>query len=369
MTGKRFFLALIASASATFLCVLTASSFYLYHISIERKTPDLLSQNLKLAQTLEGQAVSVLAAPELPVAEHLEISTSELFEDSDSDLIETNNSGLFGTSDSDHVELSGPGWVESQPYDTWTITSGDGLALVGYYIPARMPTTKTVILAHGYGGRGMEMGQFAKFYWEKLGYNVLLPDARGHGASEGAYIGFGWPDRKDYLLWIQKIIDWVGYDSQIALHGLSMGGATVMMASGETLPEQVKVIVEDSGYTSVYDEFAYQLKRIYKLPAFPLIPATSLLTDIKAGYHLSEASSLKQVAKNKTPMLFIHGVLDTIVPTEMALKLYDACKAEKELYLAENAGHGMAFYANQPLYEKIVTDFVDRYIYSPPAIY
>jgi fermentation-respiration switch protein FrsA (DUF1100 family) len=88
--------------------------------------------------------------------------------------------------------------------------------------------------------------------------------------SEGDYIGFGWPDRKDYLLWIQKVLDRVGNNAQIALHGVSMGGATVMMVSGESLPQQVKVIVEDSGYTSVYEELSYQMNRIFNLPSFPL---------------------------------------------------------------------------------------------------
>lgn len=148
--------------------------------------------------------------------------------------------------------------------------SEDGLELVGYYIPANTITTKTVILAHGYSSKGKDMGGFAAFYYDKLGYNVLMPDDRGHGASKGDYIGFGWPDRKDYLLWIRKIVDKVGEEGQIALHGISMGGATVMMISGEALPEQVKVIIEDCGYTSVYDQLAYQLERMYKLPTFPI---------------------------------------------------------------------------------------------------
>ena len=341
MGRKKITIIGLGAASVIVLCILAASSFYLYHIGIERKTQDLFSQNMQLAQTLQlseqGQAISVMAAAER------------------SDLAQT--------------ETSSQGWVESQNYETWTVTSGDGLKLVAYYIPARISTTRTVILAHGYGGQGMEMGQFAKFYAENLGYNVLLPDARGHGTSEGDYIGLGWPDRLDYLLWIQKVVDRVGNDSQIALHGLSMGGATVMMLSGESLPEQVKVIVEDSGYTSVYDELAYQLERMYNLPSFPFISATSLLTDIKAGYNFSEASSLKQVKKNKTPMLFIHGASDSFVPVEMVWHLYNACQAEKQLYLVQGAGHGMAFYADQPDYKMIVSDFIALFIDSPQIIY
>jgi hypothetical protein len=115
MTGKRFFLALIASASATFLCVLTASSFYLYHISIERKTPDLLSQNLKLAQTFEGQAVSVLAAPELPAAEHLEISTSELLRTAIPTLLRPTIRAYLGPAILTMLSLAAPVGLKASP--------------------------------------------------------------------------------------------------------------------------------------------------------------------------------------------------------------------------------------------------------------
>ena len=264
--------------------------------------------------------------------------------------------------DAGAAPTSGAEWVESQPCETWQITSADGLRLVGYYLPAGIKTTKTVILAHGYSSKGKDMGSFARFYAEKLGYNVLMPDSRGHGYSEGDYIGFGWPDRKDYLLWIQKIIERVGVDAQIALHGISMGGATVMMVSGEKLPKQVKVIVEDCGYTSVYDQLAYQLKRMYKSPPFPIMQATSIVTKIKTGYSFYEASALKQVAKSTLPMLFIHGSEDQFVPSEMVWRLYDACQSEKEIYVVEGAGHGVAYSTNRSAYEDRVADFVGRFV-------
>jgi hypothetical protein len=236
------------------------------------------------------------------------------------------------------------------------------LKLIGYYIPAKEETTKTVIIAHGYLSDGKEMNDYARLYAEKLGYNVLLPDARGHGASEGDYIGFGWHERNDYLLWILKVLDRVGDKAQIALHGLSMGGATVMMVSGESLPPQVKVIVEDSGYTSVYDELSYQMNRVLKLPSYPFIWTTSLLTQIKAGYNFFEASALKQLENNITPMLFIHGTSDTIVPAEMAMELYHTCQAQKDILLVEGAGHTKAYSSNKTAYETKLAEFVGRYI-------
>ncbi|MFS7259376.1 alpha/beta hydrolase [Carnobacterium divergens] len=252
-------------------------------------------------------------------------------------------------------------WYQTAPREERSILSDDGLKLKAIYIPAATPSKKTVILAHGYSGNYEQMSPYAKLFHD-WGYNILAPDARGHGKSEGSYIGFGWHERKDYLKWIDLMIDQTGKDTELALFGVSMGGATVMMTSGEELPSNVKVIVEDCGYSSVTDELAYQLKDMYRLPSFPLIPVTSVVTKFKAGYSFGEASAVDQLKKNKTPMLFIHGDKDLFVPTEMVYKNYEATTAPKELYIVKGAGHAEAYVKDKKGYEKEVHDFISTYI-------
>lgn len=245
--------------------------------------------------------------------------------------------------------------------ETWSLTSQDDLKLEAIYIPAETKTDKNAILAHGYMGSAETMGRYAKMYHD-WGYNVLVPDARGHGQSEGDSIGFGWPERKDYLQWIDRILTENGKDSQITLFGISMGAATVMMTSGEKLPENVKAIVEDCGYTSAKDELGYQLKEMFNLPKFPLIYVTSGITKIRAGYFFGEASAVKQLKKNKTPMLFIHGKTDDFVPFYMLDEVYEATDAPKEKYVVENAKHGEAYKKDPETYRKRVSDFLANYI-------
>lgn len=252
-------------------------------------------------------------------------------------------------------------WYQSAPREKRSITSDDGLKLNALYISAAEPSKKTVILAHGYGGNYEQMSPYAKLFHD-WGYNVLAPDARGHGTSEGSYIGFGWHERKDYLKWIDLMITETGSATELALFGVSMGGATVMMTSGEELPSNVKVIVEDCGYSSVTDELVYQLKDMYNLPSFPLIPVTSVVTKLKAGYSFGEASAVEQLKKNKTPMLFIHGDKDLFVPTEMVYENYEATTAPKELYIVKGAGHAEAYVKDKKGYEKEIHDFVSAYI-------
>lgn len=271
----------------------------------------------------------------------------------------------FLANDPDLAELPAPepAWVETQPFQTLDLCSGDGLRLRGYYLPAPTPTTRTVILAHGYNGTAHhDMGAFARLYHEQFGCNVFMPDARGHGASEGDSIGFGWPERKDYVAWINELIRRNGPDTQIALHGVSMGGATVLMTSGEALPPQVACVIADCAYTSAKAELAYQLRRLYRLPAFPIVPITSLICKLRAGYFFGEASALAQVQHSRTPTLFIHGEADEFVPTAMACELYAACAAEKALFLVPGAGHGLAYTVDPQGYTARVADWLGRFI-------
>ena len=125
-------------------------------------------------------------------------------------------------------------WLDSQPGETWAQTSADGLRLHACFIPTPVTGHRIAILTHGYSADWRTMAVFARLY-HRMGYAVLMPDARGHGESEGKYVGFGWPDRMDVLEWIQAAITY-DTEARIVLHGVSMGAATVMMVSGETLP-------------------------------------------------------------------------------------------------------------------------------------
>ena len=194
-----------------------------------------------------------------------------------------------------------------------------------------------------------------------MGYNVMIPDLRGNGESEGDYIGMGWDDRND----IMNLIDYIiAEDSkaEIVLFGVSMGAATVMMVSGEELPSNVKAVVEDCGYTSAWDQFAYQLKVLFNLPEFPMMNIANIICKIRAGYFISDASAIKQVKKSVTPTLFIHGDSDSFVPFEMQEELYEACNAEKEKVVIEGAAHAKASSTNPELYWTSIVDFLEKYV-------
>lgn len=249
-------------------------------------------------------------------------------------------------------------WYKEQTPERLTQTAFDNLILQADYIQNEEETDKAVILVHGFRKEKADMGDYAKFYYDR-GFNILMPDSRGHGESEGDYYGYGWHDRLDIIGWINQLIE--EYDmKEIVLHGNSAGAAAVLMTSGEVLPEQVKGIIADSGYTSMKDELKHQLKHLYGLPAFPLLEITSGMTKLRAGYFFEEVSAIEQVKNNKLPIFIIHGTADDLVPTWMGEELYEAAGGEKELWLVPDVGHIKAHEIETVEFQKRVDAFLKK---------
>lgn len=262
-------------------------------------------------------------------------------------------------------------WVDSLKAagalrDTY-ILNDRGVKLHALHINAAEPTDKTAVIVHGYTDNAVRMLMIAYLYSRQLKYNVLLPDLYAHGMSEGTAIQMGWKDRLDLLQWTETANEMYGGHTQMVVHGISMGAATTMMMSGEvaqgsTQQPFVKCFVEDCGYTGVWDEFSHELKEQFGLPAFPLMYTASWMCDVRYGWNFREASALKQVAKCKLPMLFIHGDADTYVPTWMVYQLYDAKPEPKELWIVPGAAHAVSYRDYPQEYTAHVAKFVEKYM-------
>ena len=250
-------------------------------------------------------------------------------------------------------------WLEEKSnYSDKYIESYDKLQLHSYVVTQN--SNKWAIVVHGYGGSGKLMSDKSKYFYD-MGYNVLIPDLRGHGKSEGDYIGMGWKDRLDIISWINFIIK-ENPNAEIVLHGTSMGAATVLMTSGENLPSNVKAIVADCAYTSAWDEFSYQLETYLKVPSSYILNVTNMVTKLKAGYSLKEASALECVKKATVPILYIHGDKDKFVPYSMMDKLYDATNSPKEKLTIEGGEHANSDLVSPFLYWLTVEDFLNQYV-------
>lgn len=245
-------------------------------------------------------------------------------------------------------------------------TAEDGTELLGWEVPARHDAAGLhayAVICHGYVGQPLDMAPFAHHFHD-LGASILLPAARAHERNQGTgYIQMGWQDSADLVGWVRDIVA-RDPQAQIGLFGLSMGGAEVMMASGRDLPQNVRLIIEDCGYTSVWDEFSYLLKTMFKLPvAAPVLAFADPLIRRRAGFGLREASAVRQLRRARVPMLFIHGDQDDFVPFRMLDEVYVACAShEKERFVVPGAGHAGALGADPGRYWATVDAFIMRHM-------
>jgi fermentation-respiration switch protein FrsA (DUF1100 family) len=249
-------------------------------------------------------------------------------------------------------------WSESIQQKQVEVKANDNITLRGTEYLNQEETNKWAIILHGYRSNPSSVLTIGEHFSEK-GYNVLIPSMRACADSEGEYVGMGWLDKEDLKCWINLIIE-ENKNAEIILHGSSMGAATVLMASGDELPANVKNIIADSGYTSVWDIFASEAKARFNLPEFPVLNMFQIVANRKAKYDIKEASSLEQVKKSKTPILFIHGDKDDFVPEYMCEKLYDATNCKKEKIIIHGAGHTDGKYREPEKYYNTIFDWISR---------
>lgn len=241
------------------------------------------------------------------------------------------------------------------------ITGNGGFKVHAVYAPAARPASAkgTAIVVHGYTDNHFVFLYLVRMYRDEFNYNVLVPDLQYHGYSEGRAVQMGWLDRLDVEKWIEVAHD-IFKDDFMVLHGVSMGAATVMMASGDELPGYVRAFVEDCGYSSVWDQFASNLKNQFHLPPFPVLNSASIVCKSRYGWGFKEASSVKQLAKCDRPMLFIHGDADDFVPFSHLQKNFDAkTNGYKEMWVAEGAVHANAFAKHPEEYKQHVKAFLE----------
>ena len=238
------------------------------------------------------------------------------------------------------------------------MTSRDGLTLHGY-LHEKAGCHDYLVTVHGYRGCALDNGALYR-YMASEGFSTLVVDVRGHGESGGRWLSMGLWEADDLALWVDFIVS-KDPAARIALHGVSMGGATVMMLSGRN-PAHVKAIVEDCGYSSTYDEFACQMKAMFHLPAHPLLDIISLWCRFRLGFSFKDVTPKNEVTKTRIPMMFIHGDADTFVPFAMVYENRDAHRGEHELWVAEGVVHGAGMIVLEDEYRRRVAAFIRKYI-------
>lgn len=247
---------------------------------------------------------------------------------------------------------------EKVPFERVSITSFDGLTLYGryYHVSDSAPLQ---IQFHGYRGTASRDFCGINKLGRNLGHNTLVVDQRAHGKSEGKTICFGIKEKYDCLYWVNYAIKRFG-DIPIVLSGVSMGAATVVMASELDLPKNVHCIVADCPFSSPEEIIASECKKngIPPIIGMPLIKLGALLF----GNLKLSGSAAEAVKKSKIPVLIFHGEEDGFVPCYMGQKIKDSNPNLVTLETFPDADHGLSYIKDPKRYEAVTKEFFEKYI-------
>lgn len=248
--------------------------------------------------------------------------------------------------------------LQNKPCEFVTIHSQDGLTLSGryYHIADNAPLA---IGFHGYKSCWLTDFCGGADIAFQMKQNVLLIDERAHGKSQGRTITFGIKERLDLLCWINYAIARFGPDVKILLYGVSMGGATVLMASGLNLPTNVKGIVADCPYSSPLD-IILEVGRQQNYPMKLIKPFVILGAKIYGGFDVREASAAQAVKKAQIPILIIHGEADSFVPAEMSQIIQEANPEKITRHIFPGADHALSYIVDTPRYHALVKEFMKK---------
>jgi pimeloyl-ACP methyl ester carboxylesterase len=241
---------------------------------------------------------------------------------------------------------------ESNPEDV-SLRSHDGLRLAGHYIAHPNPNG-LFIMVHGYRSSPTNDFSGAVLPIYGMGFSLLLIDQRAHGNSQGHFITFGIRERRDCRSWVDWARERFGADTPMLLYGISMGGATVLMAAPD-LPENVRGIVADSPYSSPVD-IIRKTCRDMGIPAAPAMPFIHASARLFAGFSLSELTAAQAVQNTDIPIMIIHGEDDRFVPCSMSVEIA-AANPRIRRYTFPGGGHGISYMKDKARYHRLVEGF------------
>ena len=247
--------------------------------------------------------------------------------------------------------------MSNRPYEQVYIQSFDGLRLAGRYYHCN-EDGPIHIQFHGYRGNGIRDFCLCHHICMEKGINVLVVDQRAHGNSEGNTMTFGVLERKDCLAWTRYVQERFGNDRKIFLSGVSMGAATVLMASCLPLPENVAGIIADCPYSSPGSIIRKVISDM-RIPSYLVYPFVVFGALLFGGFQVWKDSPVRAVTQTTIPILLIHGSEDRYVPAEMSNAIFENCAGKRYLEIFPGAGHGGCCATDPVRYEKILGSFMN----------
>ena len=246
--------------------------------------------------------------------------------------------------------------MERIPFEAVTIQSFDKCSLFGRYYHVK-DGAPIEIMFHGYRSCAFRDCSGAHALSRKMGFNALVVDQRAHGKSGGKTISFGINEGRDCICWINYLNKRFGAATPIILSGLSMGAATVLMATGLELPDNVACVIADSPYSTpsaIIEKVCTDLR----YPVTLCRPFLHLGAQLFGNFQLDSLTAKSAVSKSTIPILLLHGEDDRLVPYSMSFEIAASSPSNVYVRTFPNAGHGLSYMVDPLRYERIIYEFL-----------
>lgn len=245
------------------------------------------------------------------------------------------------------------------PFEDVTVTNGDGMRLVGWFIPSE--NGAVIIMQHGYKATRREMLNEAAMMY-KHGYGVLITSVRAHDYSEGENITLGIYEMSDMEAWYQYLISRDDINSnQIGILGNSYGGMLAIQYAAQN--ENIKAVVANCAFSSMPDTVATSVKHFTGLPEFPFVPLIVFWAERDTGIKMEEIDTTKYIPLiSPRPVFLMQGGADTVISPSSGQILYDAANEPKELWFEAELGHTAFDKERAEEYETRVLEFFNQYL-------
>ncbi|WP_026021927.1 alpha/beta hydrolase [Bacillus timonensis] len=249
--------------------------------------------------------------------------------------------------------------VESLKKEDVSIPSKFGYTIKGWLVKGT-EKKRFIIISHGVTQNKLNSIKYMKLFLER-DWNVLLYDHRRHGETGGKTTSYGHYEKFD----LASVVSWVkenhGEDSTIGIHGESMGAVTTLLYAG-MIEDGANFYIVDCPFSDFEAQLKYLLKVDYKIPAPLVLPFANIFLKLRDGYSIKDVSPVSVIQNIKSPVLFIHSAKDDYILPEMTMELYKMKEGPKQMLIAEKGKHAYSFAENKEVYEKVIDDFLGKYV-------
>lgn len=239
-------------------------------------------------------------------------------------------------------------------YEEINLMTKDNIEISTWFINNN--ADRTIVLLHPYRhSKSVFVEALPKIKQEN--FNIILFDFRGHGESSSQTTGISLLEIEDLNTVLNYYTEnYPDHTENLALVGVSMGGATSLLASSAL--GNIDVIVSDSAFASLNSVLEYNFHKL-DLPGFPFYNLIRFIAEFQFGKDLETYSPIESVKNSKVPIMIIHSKADDLVSVEDARNLYDAIPTKKEIWIVDKANHARVYDFNKEEYFNKVLPFIE----------